>query len=240
MLAGMARLARVVVPGLPHHVTQRGNRRQQTFFGEEDYQAYKDLVAKYCGAAGVAVWAYCLMPNHVHLILVPRAGDGLHKALGEAHRRYTRRVNFRQGWRGYLWQGRFASFPLDAAHLLAAGRYVELNPVRAGLVERAENWAWSSARAHLEGHDDGLVTVGPLLERIVDWPAYLRAGLRAGERETLRRHERTGRPLGSDAFIAALEDELGRRLKKRKPGRAGKSAAVEDPQALEAPTHPEI
>ena len=141
----MARLARVVVPGLPHHVTQRGNRRQQTFFGDQDYQAYKDLAATFAAKAGVAVWAYCLMPNHVHLILVPETREGLHQALGETHRRYTRRINFREGWRGYLWQGRFASFPLDEAHLHAAGRYVELNPLRAGLVEKAEDWPWSSA-----------------------------------------------------------------------------------------------
>lgn len=98
----MARLARVVVPGLPHHVTQRGNRRQQTFFSDDDYATYTVLLAESCAAAGVGVWAYCLMPNHVHLILVPRDADGLRAALGEAHRRYTRHVNFRAGWRGYL------------------------------------------------------------------------------------------------------------------------------------------
>ena len=116
----MARLARVVAPGLPHHVTQRGNRRQEVFFSDADCAAYKALLAEHCAAAGVAVWAYCLMPNHVHLILVPPDEDGLRAALGEAHRRYTRRVNFREGWRGYLWQGRFASFAMDERHLLAA------------------------------------------------------------------------------------------------------------------------
>ena len=218
MLSAMARLARVVVPGLPHHVTQRGNRRQQTFFSDDDYQAYKDLVAEHCGEAGVAVWAYCLMPNHVHLILVPETGAGLAEGLGAAHRRYTRRVNFREGWRGYLWQGRFASFPLDEAHLHAAGRYVELNPVRAGLVRRARDWPWSSARTHLKGRDDGRVSVAPMLERTPDWRAYLRAGLQESERNLLRQHERTGRPLGSEAFIARLERRLGCPLKKRKPG----------------------
>ncbi len=102
----MARLARVVAARLPHHVTQRGNRRQQVFFGDDDYAAYRGLLAEGCRAAGVAVWAYCLMPNHVHLILVPSSADGLRAALGEAHRRYTRMVNVREGWRGYLWQGR--------------------------------------------------------------------------------------------------------------------------------------
>ena len=127
----MARLARVVVPHIPHHVTQRGNRRQQVFFGEADYAAYRALLAEGCREAGVSVWAYCLMPNHVHLILLPPEAGALRAALSEVHRGYTRLVNFREGWRGYLWQGRFASFPMDERHLLTCARYVELNPVRA-------------------------------------------------------------------------------------------------------------
>src|SRR4030065_1065208 len=155
----MARLARVVVPGVWHHVTQRGNRRQQTFFNDEDYQAYLELLGEWCGQCGVEVWAYCLMPNHVHLIVVPDSEDGLHRALGEAHRRYTRRINLREGWRGHLWQGRFASFAMDQRHLLRAARYVELNPVRAKLCRAAWRWRWSSAAAHVAGRDDGLVRV---------------------------------------------------------------------------------
>ena len=120
---------------MPHHVTQRGNRRQQTFFGEEDYQHYLELMAQFCRAEQVAIWAYCLMPNHVHLIVVPQSAESLRRAIGEAHRRYTRWINFREGWRGHLWQGRFASFVMDEDHLLTAARYVELNPVRAGLVQ---------------------------------------------------------------------------------------------------------
>jgi REP element-mobilizing transposase RayT len=130
----MARLARLVVPGLPHHMTQRGNHRQQTFFSDEDYAAYVELLAAWCTERGVEIWVCCLMPNHVHLIAVPRSEDAPARAIGEAHRRYTRRVNFRERWRGYLWQGRCASFVLDEPYLLAAARYVELNPVRAGLV----------------------------------------------------------------------------------------------------------
>ena len=215
----MVRLARVVAPGVAHHVTQRGNRRQEVFFGDDDYEAYKALVAEHCAAAGVAVWAWCLMPNHVHLIVVPPDGDGLRAALGEAHRRYTRRINFREGWRGYLWQGRFASFAMDERHLLAAARYVELNPVRAGLVKQARHWRWSSAKAHLAGKDDGLATVAPLLELAGDWRAFLRGGLAAADLKAIRAHERTGRPLGSEAFLERLEARLGRTLKKRRAGR---------------------
>ena len=214
----MARLTRVVAPGVPHHVTQRGNRRQQVFFGDEDYAAYRALLAEGCRAAGVAVWAYCLMPNHVHLILVPREPDGLRAALGEAHRRYTRRVNLREGWRGYLWQGRFASFPMDETHLLAAARYVELNPVRARLTRRARDWPWSSARAHLAGKDDGLVRVRPLLALAPDWRDFLAAGLEISDHEAIRAGERTGRPLGSQRFVARLERRLDRTLARQKPG----------------------
>ena len=173
----MARLARFVFPGLPHHVTQRGNRRQQVFFSGEDYKDYLALLAEDCRDARVSVWAYCLMPNHVHLILVPSDTGGLRAALAEAHRRYTRKVNFREGWRGYLWQGRFSSFPMDDEYLFACARYVELNPVRAKLVERARDWQWSSARAHLTRRDDKLVSAAPLLERVPDWKSFLGEGL---------------------------------------------------------------
>src|ERR1700687_3531486 len=116
----MARLARVVAAGLPHPVDARGGRRQRVFFGSDDYEAYRALLAEGCRAAGVAVWAYCLMPNHVHLILVPSDADGLRAARGETHRRYTRHVNLREGWRGYLWQGRFASVAMDEAYPLSS------------------------------------------------------------------------------------------------------------------------
>ena len=219
----MARLARVVVPGIPHHVTQRGARRLETFFSDADYRAYIALLGEHCRAAGVAVWGYCLMPNHVHLILAPSDEDGLRRALGEAHRRYTRRVNFREGWRGHLWQERFHSFPLDEPHLAAAVRYVERNPVRAGLAKRPEDWVWSSARAHLDGRDDALVRVAPLLERYPDWRGYLGDDVEAAELDRLRQHGRNGRPLGAAGFVARLETELGRHIGSGRRGRPPKA-----------------
>jgi len=158
------------------------------------------------------------MPNHVHLIAVPETPEGLCRAVGEAHRRYTRHVNFREGWRGHLWQGRFASFVMDEPHLLTAMRYVELNPVKAGLVERPETYRWSSARAHLEGRDDALARVQPMLDFVGDWEAYLALDVDEEEAALMRRHERTGRPLGTRKFIDRLEQQLGRYLRKRKPG----------------------
>jgi len=122
----MARIGRVVATGLPHHITQRGNRRQQTFFSEEDYREYITLMSEWCKHCNVEIWAYCLMPNHVHLVAVPASEDDLRRAIGEAHRRYTRYINFLKGWRGYLWQGRFSSYPMDETYLLAAARYIEL------------------------------------------------------------------------------------------------------------------
>ena len=147
----MSRLARIVVPGLPHHVTQRGNRREAIFFEDGDHEIYRDLLAEQTVKAGVEVWAYCLMPNHVHLILMPGETDALGRAVGETHRRYTNFINARGRWTGHLFQSRFASVALDHTHLMRAVRYVSLNPVRARFVSRAEDWRWSSVRAHLAG-----------------------------------------------------------------------------------------
>jgi putative transposase len=208
----MGRIARVVVAGYPHHITQRGNRRQETFFCDEDYQVYQQLMAEWCRRCGVAIWAYCLMPNHVHLIVVPQSEDDLRRAIGEAHRRYTRHINFRENWRGHLWQGRFASYVMDEQYLLAAVRYVELNPLRAGLTPDAQAYPWSSAAAHVRGRDDCLAAVTPLLQMVDDWAGFLSGGLSEEEYRTLRRHERTGRPLGSEKFVELLEKMLGRRL----------------------------
>ncbi len=222
----MARLARLVVPGHPHHITQRGNRRLETFFGDDDYRSYLVLLAEWCRKAGTEVWAYCLMPNHVHLVLVPSHEDGLRAALGEAHRRYTRMINLREGWRGHLWQERFHSFVMDEDHLLACARYVELNPVRAGLAPRPQDWRWSSARAHLAGTDDGVVRVAPLLERAPAWKTFLGAGVGDEALAAIRGHARTGRPLGSDGFLETLARLTGRIVKPRPPGRPKKPPHV--------------
>jgi putative transposase len=214
----MAQLARVVAPGLPHHVTQRGNRGQQTFFCDEDYRTYLELMAEWSGVHQVEIWAYCLMPTHVHLIAVPHSADGLGQAIGEAHRRYTRMVNSREGWRGHLWQGRFASCVLDEAYLLTATRYVELNPVRAGLIKAPSRYKWSSAAAHMRGRDDALVRVAPLAKRVPNWRGFLARAIPEEDIALLRAHERTGRPLGDEEFLATLEHDLGRVLRRQKPG----------------------
>lgn len=214
----MARLARIVIPGLPHHVTQRGNRREAIFFEDGDHEIYLDLLAEQTRKAGVAVWAYCLMPNHVHLILRPTRATDLGHAVGEAHRRYTNFINARGRWTGHLFQSRFASVVLDDLHLIRAVRYVSLNPVRARLVARPEDWKWSSVRAHLKGVDDALVSVRPVLDRI----PHLKGLLEPDADEDfsdLRRSETTGRPLGAPEFVEGLEKILGRKIARRAPGR---------------------
>lgn len=218
----MARIARVVAEHCPHHVTQRGNRRQDTFFCDDDYRSYIQLMAEWCGKCGVEIWAYCLMPNHVHLIAVPESADGLRRAIGEAHRRYTLHVNFRQRWTGHLWQGRFASYCMDKPYLLAATRYIELNPVKSGLVSNPDGYRWSSAKAHLEGQDDDLVKVKPLLKMVEDWRQFLAVHVGEEEYAIMRRHERTGRPLGGKRFIEGLEGKLARILAPQKGGRPKK------------------
>jgi putative transposase len=196
-------------------------------------------MAESCQEYRVVVWAYCLMPNHAHLIAVPPSSDALRRAIGGAHVRYTREVNRREGWSGYLWQGRFASFPMDERHTVVAARYIELNPVRAGLVARAEEYRWSSARAHLIGRDDRLVSVSPLLSRMPKWAAFLGAGAQPDLADQLRSHSISGRPLGNDDFVGNVEQLLGRALKARRVGRPagelGPSFGRDEPKRVRVP-----
>ena len=190
-------------------------------------------MAEACAANGVRCLAWCLMPNHVHLILVPSTADGLRAALADAHRRYSRRVNFAKGWTGYLWQGRFASYPMDDAHLMAAVRYVELNPVAAGIVVHAQDWRWSSARSHVSGRrmsGDPLTNLPALGAHIRNWHAMLRHGLEASDlgpegeavADAIEARLRTGRPLAAEAWIQEQEAALDRKLAPARRGRKPK------------------
>ena len=214
----MPRIPRIVVPGEPHHVIQRGNRRLPTFFCEDDYCFYLEWLHTCCEKYAVKIWAYCLMTNHVHLILVPAKESGLRLALGEAHKRYTAYINKRERWTGHLWQGRFSSYPMDEAYLLAAARYVELNPVRADIVKCPCEYKWSSARAHVKGEDDQFVDVAPLLSLVPDWESFLTGADSAEMQEHIKKHSRTGRPLGSNAFFDRLQQVLGKDVRPQKPG----------------------
>lgn len=222
----MARLARTSIPGIPHHVTQRGNGRAQTFFDDGDYRFYLDRLGEHCRAARVGVWAWVLMPNHVHLILVPQDADGLRHALSRVHRAHAGRVHARLGRSGHFWQGRFGCVAMDEAHLMSALRYVALNPVRAGLVERPEDWRWSSVHAQLgRVAGDGVTDTAPVHERYPDFASLL-ADDDADGFQALRRAESIGRPLGDAGFLERLEALTGRRLRRQKPGRKPEKDAL--------------
>ena len=219
-------MARLVVPDYPHHITQRGSRRLRTFFRDSDYQSYIKLISKAKESADAEIWAYCLMPNHVHFVVVPHKEDSLAALFSNAHRRYARRINKRNNWQGHLWQERFHSSVLDERHLIAAVRYVELNPVRAQLCKRAEDWHWSSATAHATGKDDLIVNVRPMLDLIPDWRMYLAEGEPTDLLDELRENSRTGLPSGDEGFVGRLEKETGRKLTRGKPGRPKKNGTV--------------
>lgn len=214
----MPRSGRIIAPGLPHHVTARGNRREPIFFESGDPERYKRMLAEEASRRGVEVWAYCLMPNHVHLIMTPPDHRALGLVIGEAHRRWSGFINARANWTGRLFEGRFSSLPMDETHLAAAFRYVAQNPVRAGLVARVQDWAWASTRAHIRGSDDELVRVRPLLDRVDDVLEYLQTIDEPGF-VRIRNAERSGRPLGPADFVADLERRLGRPIARRSAGR---------------------
>jgi putative transposase len=218
----MTRIARVVIVGLPHHVIMRGHRRQKVFFKNEDRHLYLGLLRKHGQKDGLEYWAYCLMDNHVHLIAVPLYSDSFRRGLGVAHWKYSLLINLQHDWKGFLWQSRYKSYPMDDLHLLAAARYIELNPVRAEIVRRAEDYPWSSAGFHLFGVPDGLATRGRLEELVDDWASFLAKGTPEAERRLLRKHAETGRPLGDDAFLDHLERLTGRILREKRRGRKKK------------------
>lgn len=214
----VTRISRVVVPGIPHHIVQRGSRRQRVFFRAGDRRYYLRLLNKHAAEAGISFWAYCLMENHVHLVAVPQNEDSLSKGLGAAHWAYTFYVNLREDWKGSLWQGRFFSCPLDGRYLLAAMRYVECNPVRAGLVLRAEAYPWSSARAHVLDRDDPLIERCAVQDEIKDWRGFLSVPPQESELGMLRQNTKSGRPSGDRCFVDRLESATGRTLHELKRG----------------------
>ncbi len=211
----MSRVARIVVPGFPHHVTQRGNRRADVFETDGDRKAYLRFLKKYCEKRGLSVWAYCLMSNHVHLVVVPDRASSLSEGLRDAHTVYAMYFNTRTQLSGHVWHGRFYSCPLDESHLWAAVRYVELNPVRAALAERAEAYRWSSAAADCGRFEDAVLSPAfPPAGVIDDWAAWLREPIEAEEETytSLRKQTHSGRPCGASEFLDQVERLLDRRV----------------------------
>ena len=207
----MPRMARAVLPDAPHHITQRGIRRFNVFLDEEDRRTYLELFRENCHQFGLRICSYCLMTNHVHFVAIPKHMDSIWKTFHRCHSIYARRFNQKYGLTGHLWQGRPFSCVLDEAHRWAAVRYVELNPVRARMVGRAEEYPWSSARAHCGLGNDPLLDAGwPPPKTIEDWKAWLLDDNDVTLERSIREHTFTGRPCGDDAFVRTVEQALHR------------------------------
>lgn len=214
----MARLARIVVPEFPHHIIQRGNRRQKVFFQEDDYRKYLQILESNSYKYGLKILSYCLMPNHVHLIVIPTSMDSLTKSIGGTHYNYTKLINKREGWNGYLWQGRFKSYVLNERYLYAVARYILLNPVKANIVREYADYRWSSIRHHLGFERIKFIQDDILQNMINNWSDFMDEEVKKEDIDLIVKHENTGRPLGEESFIEKLENELGRSIKKKKTG----------------------
>lgn len=223
----MPRIARPVFAGVPHHITQRGNRREDVFFNDADRVAYLAWLGEYCAKYDVKVLAYCLMTNHLHLVAVPESDQAFEQVFRPLHTRYAQRVNRAKKWKGHLWQGRFFSSALDEVYLWAAIRYIERNPVRARMVRRAENYLWSSAAAHCGLKADAVLTADPawleLTHSVGDWSGWLTEADQPEQVDVLRRHVERGLPCGAEGFIRRLERRAGHLLQPRPRGRPKKA-----------------
>lgn len=214
----MSRIARLVIPNLPHHITQHGNGRRKVFYDDADYLTFRELLAASCKQAKVSCWAYALLPNHIHAILVPKTEDGLSAALAPVHRRYAGMINARQNRTGHFWQGRYGAAVMDESHLMAAFRYIIRYPVEAGLADTPAKYKWSSAGAYLKGVDDGLTDVGSMFTRLPDMKRFLTRETLDLDEFIVRDDETIGRPRGTEKFIRSLERKTGRNLMPEKRG----------------------
>ncbi len=219
----MSRPLRNIFLDIPYHISQRGNYRQPVFFGEADYQQYLEFLWVYAARYGLEILAYCLMPNHIHVIAVAHLELALARTFGLGHMRYTQYIHHRDHRIGHLWQGRFFAAPLDEEYLSRAVRYVEVNPLRAQLVAQPEDWPWSSARTHLQGERLPGASYPPS-EALANWREYLAIDDPVEELNLLRRRTTTGRPIGNEAFITRLESIAGKPLN-RERGRPRKVSA---------------
>jgi putative transposase len=234
-LSFMARLARVIAVDVPHHVTQRGNARRYILDTDSDRLVYLDLLRHACQLYKLSLLGYCLMSNHVHLVVTPRRRDSLALALKDTHGRYATYWNVRHTSSGHAWQGRFYSCPLDLSHLWAALRYTELNPVRARIVSTPEAYRWSSAGAHCGTGQADIALEMDSWNKHWDakaWREYLSGEGAEDEAKAIRQCTHTGRPLGSPEFIESLEKAMSRRLSPQKGGRPSKSKKDKDQASL--------
>lgn len=221
----MPRTARIVVPDVPHHITQRGNNRQDVFFVDDGRRVYLSIFKEQSEKYGLEILGWYQMTNHVHLIGRPCGDESLAKALGRTHFRYTQYINKFHGRSGHLWQNRFFSCPLGRTHFWKALLYVEQNPVRAELAVRAWEYRWSSAKAHVE-NADGLEMLDMAywkeISAIVNWKLAVGKVQSGKHVKAIRNNTHTGRPLAGDAFMSKLEKLLNKRLRPLPIGRPEK------------------
>ncbi|MBU2027287.1 MAG: transposase [Pseudomonadota bacterium] len=222
-------MSRAVAVGYPHHITQRGNYRQSVFSDADDYAHYLKWLAQYARKYGLEIWAYCLMPNHVHFVGVPAAADSLARTFNTVHMQYAQYYNQKREAKGHLWQGRFFSCVLDERHTYAAVRYVELNPVRGGMVASPEEYPWSSAKSHVTGFSDPVLSGRCfLMETLKDWRQYLGEEKDPDAQKKVIEATNSGHPCGADVFVRQMEAVIGRRFIPRPAGRPRGSIKVEE------------
>jgi putative transposase len=230
----MPRRSRAIAVGYPHHITQRGNYRQTVFAVADDYTRYMEWLARYSRKYGLDIWAYCLMPNHVHFVGVPGLADSLSRTFNTVHMQYAQYYNQKMETKGHLWQGRFFSCVLDERHAYAAVRYVELNPVRGSLVASPEQYPWSSAKSHITGtFDPALSGQCFLAETVKDWGRYLKDDEDQDAQKKVIKATSSGHPCGTEDFIRQMEGQLGRRFIPRPAGRPRGSIKAEKKRGAE-------
>ena len=212
----MPRLARIIVPGLPHHITQRGNYRQDIFNDDTDRRRYLIWVGEYCRKYNLSIIAYCLMSNHVHFIVIPKDENSIARTFNTAHMRYSQYRNKNIGASGHLWQGRFFSCVMDERHLTVSARYIERNPVRAHMAKKPYEYIWSSAKDHVNNARTSIIDTSELFKYVeieqVQWKNFIDTPDHAKDISIIRKYTMTGRPLGGESFINKLEKRLGERL----------------------------
>lgn len=222
----MARTARIIGIELPHHITQRGNYKQDIFSDDKDRNKYLSWIEEYSAKHSLSILAFCLMQNHVHFVAIPHAKDSLAKVFKSVHMRYSQYFNKKNGVSGHLWQGRFYSCILDEKHLVCTARYIERNPVRANMVEKPWEWKWSSALAHIDNSKKSLIKLGDIYTYtdipLNSWKRFIDSKDDAKDLEKIRKQTFLGRPCGNNAFIKFLETSLGVKLTPSSVGRPKK------------------
>lgn len=223
----MARQARIVIPHTPHHIAQRGKDGQFVFFEKSDFQSYLDILKEQCARFEVTITNYCLMPNQIHLLLTPGEEKiSMAKAIGETNRQYSAKITKEGKAKGSIFQNRFFSYAADGQTALKAACFMENLPVVSSITTDAENYLWSSARYRIKNITHNFLNPMPSFHAMENWKQYLMRPMPTQEMDAIARHLQTGRPRGNDMFLDQIEEEIGRTVRPKKPGRKPKPKAA--------------